>query len=405
MVMSNKLSTDGIRFSAVCFAILVAVTTFGVAATQPNDPKRADRGSENPGALELTIDGAPADAILGYLNLASVTIPSDKSMSDFRLRKIKLDGLKLEVSIGGSFAVQILRGSESWRIDGTVQPASSDSYEIDAKLTHNGVAAGQPKLIVHKGEPASIRVGGDVGENGFGAQFTFHGEVPVHGPGHMPGVADISYRRLTRIDYPQSAIVENAQGVVYIAVRVATDGSVADARVDSVLPVARTDLADAALNAVKAWTFNPLTVDGKSAASDTTVAVAFSLDPNKPLKVEPGVLDAIRISPPQAANDPAMTDTPASENVEYRRMKPPKYPVSAIKAHEQGRVVLKVHVDANGKPIEALIDKTEPSDLSSDLGDAAIAAAMQWQFNPAHKHGKAVDDWVSVPIDFSLQDL
>lgn len=216
---------------------------------------------------------------------------------------------------------------------------------------------------------------------------------------------DISYRRISRIDYPQSAIVENAQGVVYIAVRVAANGSVADARVDSVLPVARTDLADAALNAVKTWTFNPLTVGGKTAASDTTVAVAFSLDPKKPLAVQPGVLDAIRVTPPQQDDATAAADAPASENVESRLMQPPKYPVSAIKAHEQGKVVLKVHVDANGKPIEALVDKTDPPNLSSDLSDSAIAAAMQWQFNPAHKHGKAVDGWVSVPVDFSLQAL
>ncbi|MDE1962160.1 MAG: energy transducer TonB, partial [Xanthomonadaceae bacterium] len=35
--------------------------------------------------------------------------------------------------------------------------------------------------------------------------------------------------------------------------------------------------------------------------------------------------------------------------------------------------------------------------LSPKLGNAAIAAVMQWQFNPARKHGKAVDGWVHVP--------
>lgn len=217
-------------------------------------------------------------------------------------------------------------------------------------------------------------------------------------------VTDISYRRLTRIEYPQSAIDSNGQGVVYIGVRISVDGKVADAKVNSVMPVARTDLADAALAAVKTWTFDPRIVDGKPVASYTTVSVAFSLDPKKPLTVEPGVLDAIRVSPP-VTDSASAADRPATENVEFRLMHPPKYPAAAIKAHEQGEVVLKVHVDANGNPIEAAVDKTDPPELSPDLCNAAIAAVMQWQFNPARKHGKAADGWVHVPITFSLTEM
>lgn len=217
-------------------------------------------------------------------------------------------------------------------------------------------------------------------------------------------VTDVGFRRMTRIDYPQSAIDSRAEGVVYIGVHVTADGKVAGARANSVMPMARTDLADAALAAVRTWTFDPRKVDDKAVASDTTVSVAFSLDPNKPLTVEPGVLDAIRVSPPQAGR-PTAADAPASENVEYRRMHPPKYPVSAIKAKEQGDVVLKVHVDAQGNPVEAAVAKTIPPGLSPELGNASIAAVMQWKFNPARKHGKAVDGWVQVPITFSLRAL
>lgn len=220
-----------------------------------------------------------------------------------------------------------------------------------------------------------------------------------------PRVTDVSYRRLTRIDYPQSAIVSHGEGVVYVSVHVGVDGKVVEAKVNSVIPMARTDLADAALAAVKTWTFNPRVVDGKPVASDTTVSVAFSLDPNKPLAVEPGVLDAIRISPPQADPMTPAESVPASVNVESRQMHPPHYPAAAIKAHQQGEVMLKVHVDAQGNPIEAAVAKTDPPDMSADLSNAAIAAAMQWQFSPARKHGKAIDGWVNVPITFSLKEL
>lgn len=387
-------------FGGAFVAATIAAASFAVWAAQP--PQGAVAGKAVPmaqfaGVIEMTVDGAPPGTILdrakvAYVNLKQDTPPRDAILGDSSF------GLPFE----SPFEVAIRRGGETWTISGTVLPKSDGAFYVDATLVHNGSIAGHPQILVRAGEPGGIKVGdapaGAAG--GLSAQFTFH-----RGPGHEPGVTEVSYRRLTRIDYPQSATVANAQGVVYIAVHVAADGSVARANVDSVLPIARTDLADAALNAVKTWTFNPLTVDGKTAESDTTVAVAFSLDPNRPLKVVPGVLDAIRISPAPPADADAVTDTPASADVAFRRMHPPKYPASAIKAHEQGKVVLRVHVDANGKPIEALVDKTDPPNLSSDLGDAAIAAAMQWQFNPAHRHGKAVDDWVNVPVDFSLHEL
>jgi len=207
-----------------------------------------------------------------------------------------------------------------------------------------------------------------------------------------PRITGVSYRRMTRINYPQSAIAANAQGVVYIGAHVGADGKVVSAKVHSVMPMARTDLADAALAAVKDWTFDPRKVDGKAVASDTTIAIAFSLDPDKPLTVEPGVLDTIRVSP-------------ATENVEYRLTHPPHYPESAIKAKEQGDVILKVHVDAKGDPVEAKVAKTDPPGISSDLTDSAIAAVMQWKFHPRRDHDKAVDGWVNVPITFSLNEM
>lgn len=216
-----------------------------------------------------------------------------------------------------------------------------------------------------------------------------------------PRITGVSYRRMTRIDYPQSAIAANAQGVVYIAVHVGTDGKVASAKVNSVMPMSRTDLADAALAAVKNWTFDPRKVDGKAVVSDTTVAIAFSLDPNKPLAVEPGILDAIRVFPPQASLEPTVR-MPLSENVEFRNMHPPKYPAAALKAHKEGEVTLKVHIDAQGNPVEAVVVKTDPPDMSSEFGSASIAAAMQWQFDPVRKDGTSVAGWVLVPVTFSM---
>ena len=349
----------------------------------------------------LSVDGAPLDALWNSHSKGGYFMQHDpkKAPSNWNLGLIA----------GHPYLLEIQRSDETWDIDVTVRPAADHTFELESTLKHNGTVVGRPGLIARADESAAIKIGEDKDGKfrGFGAQFTFRdggdSAIPSPGTGSVPTEYE-SYRRITRIDYPQSAIVENAQGVVYIGVHIGADGKVVDAKVSSVMPMARTDLADAALAAVKNWTFNPRIVGGKAVASDTTVSVAFSLDPKKPLTVKPGVLDAIRVSP-QNDDAPTAADAPASENVEYRRKFPPRYPAAAIKAGEQGEVVLKVHVDAKGNPVEALVDKTDPQNLSPDIGNAAIAAVMQWKFNPAHRRGKAVDDWVHVPITFSLTEL
>ena len=365
----------------------------------------------------LSVDGAPLDALWNSHSKGGYFMQHDpkKAPSNWNLGLIA----------GHPYLLEIQRNDETWGIDVTVRPAADHTFELESTLKHNGTVVGHPRLIVEDGEPAAVQIGSSItvkdGEpvsaRGLKLDVTLHkvtdddvrgwrnktGGTLALDTGSAP-TENESYRRITRIEYPQSAIVENAQGVVYIGVHIGADGKVVDAKVSSVMPMARTDLAHAALAAVKNWTFNPRIVDGKAVAGDTTVSVAFSLDPKKPLTVAPGVLDAIRVSP-QNDDAPTAADAPASEKVEYRRKFPPRYPAAAIKAGEQGEVVLKVHVDAKGNPVEALVDKTDPQKLSPDIGNAAIAAVMQWKFNPAHRRGKAVDDWVHVPITFSLTEL
>lgn len=417
--MSKQSSHGGARrqFVVACFAFAAAMT-ISVAAAPQNAPEHARPVSKYSGTIELTIDGTPPGTTLAGAEIESMTLPLGKSMDDWRKDGLRLDELRLDLKIGAPFSAALRHGNENWRIDGRVDSCCDDTIVVDAALTHDGEAVRKYSLIVRQGELASLSFDGSnsiesatdwVGNPGSepakgpGMRFMFRADE--HLRGSIPGVSEVGYRRMTRIAYPASAIADGGEGVVYIGVHVAADGSVASANVDDVLPVARTDLADAALSAVRTWTFDPLVVDGKAAPSDTTVAIAFSLDPAKPLAVQPGVLNPVRVSPPQDDEFAGVADEPASENPRYRQMHPPKYPVSAIKAHEQGRVVLRVHLDRKGNPIEALVDKTDPSDLLPDLGDAAIAAVMQWQFNPAHRHGRPVSAWVNVPFDFKLHEL
>jgi TonB family protein len=100
------------------------------------------------------------------------------------------------------------------------------------------------------------------------------------------------------------------------------------------------------------------------------------------------------------STEPA-ADANASEAVSFRRQFPPIYPKASIAAKEQGTVVLKVRVLADGTPSDITIKK---STATPALDQAAIDAVQRWRFNPAIKDGKAVEGTVLVPVMFSLDE-
>ena len=106
-----------------------------------------------------------------------------------------------------------------------------------------------------------------------------------------------------------------------------------------------------------------------------------------------------RADMPKAAAAPA-----ATEDLSFRAMQPPHYPLAAVKAHQQGRVVLQVHVDERGTPRAAQVAESVPAEVAQVFSEASIAAAMQWRYNPATVDGKAAPGDVAVPIDYRLID-
>jgi TonB family protein len=72
-------------------------------------------------------------------------------------------------------------------------------------------------------------------------------------------------------DYPEAARPANLRGMIELYVVVGRDGSVVDVRALNGPEV----LAEAAMNAMRWWRFEPYRVDGKPAVVDTTVAMEF----------------------------------------------------------------------------------------------------------------------------------
>ncbi len=75
------------------------------------------------------------------------------------------------------------------------------------------------------------------------------------------------------------------------------------------------------------------------------------------------------------------------------------YPELAVRAGLEGKVWVKIWVDREGKAHKAEVLKS----TSEIFNEAALAAAMQFNFVPAYMNGGPVAVWVSIPFTFRLK--
>jgi len=91
--------------------------------------------------------------------------------------------------------------------------------------------------------------------------------------------------------------------------------------------------------------------------------------------------------------------TEATGNAAYLNNPPPDYPAFAQRQGWEGKVLLRVHVLASGKP-----DKVEIKQSSGrkTLDESALTAVRNWTFIPSKRGNAAIDGWATVPIEFKL---
>jgi protein TonB len=77
----------------------------------------------------------------------------------------------------------------------------------------------------------------------------------------------------------------------------------------------------------------------------------------------------------------------------------PEYPESSRAAHEQGKVMLLVEVDARGRPSNVQVAR---SSGFRNLDAAAVRTVHRWRFKPADVAGVPVADRIQVPVVFQL---
>jgi protein TonB len=128
------------------------------------------------------------------------------------------------------------------------------------------------------------------------------------------------------------------------------------------------------------------------------VNVAYALTPPPELTFEtdsitPPEVTTTAIAPPQAQS----ITPPMVEEIEYVRAPAPRYPPESQRGRERGTVVLRVLVDAVGRPAQIQI---EQSSGYARLDDAARVAVEKALFRPHEVNGVAQPAQVLIPIEF-----
>ena len=164
----------------------------------------------------------------------------------------------------------------------------------------------------------------------------------------------------------------------------------------------------------------PLVVDLLQAEPEQKPPEAKPLPVSKPQPIKqqpktkaPPLEATTSTAPAPAAPVAAQTETkptpaaPVSEPVsqarfdaDYLRNPPPHYPPLSRRMGEEGKVILRVSVNAQGSADSV---EVKTSSGSPRLDDAAVHTVKKWKFISAKRGDTPVQSWVLVPIIFKLE--
>jgi len=204
--------------------------------------------------------------------------------------------------------------------------------------------------------------------------------------------------------YPDSARKAGLQGEVVLQIIVDEHGYVTAAEVVRATPPGLFD--DAAARAIRQWRFEPARASGEPIKVRMGQRMSFSLKDVKSAQPPPPAPPAGRLQAPPPPPPPIKVreDTPiflAWETAPKIIEAPaPAYPDSARKAGLEGKVVLVIVVDEQGRVIEARVFRAEPPGV---FEQAALEAVREWRFEPALQRDKPIKVRLAQEVVFRLE--
>ncbi len=145
----------------------------------------------------------------------------------------------------------------------------------------------------------------------------------------------------------------------------------------------------------------PLPLPRRPSARAPVVVAA----PESPMSTPTAVTDPSPLPADAVAIDgPSVVDsTPArgaDVSLAYASRTALTYPKASMRNHEQGTVLLRVHVDREGRPTAIDLVRSSGHDR---LDRAARESVREWRFRPVQRNGIAVPASGLVPVAFSLE--
>lgn len=129
--------------------------------------------------------------------------------------------------------------------------------------------------------------------------------------------------------------------------------------------------------------------------------ISFTLPPLPPVPPLPSGAGEIGI--PRVADPPPHTPVFVGPQIDTRysgALQPP-YPPGKIRAEEEGVVVVRVRIGADGRVKE--VQKVEAAD-EAFYRATVEQATKRWRFKPATSDGKPVEGWRTMTVRFELDD-
>jgi TonB family protein len=194
--------------------------------------------------------------------------------------------------------------------------------------------------------------------------------------------------------YPEEARKKGLQGVVIIEAKIDESGKVVDIMVLKSVP----GLDPSAMDAVRQWEYEPMTIAGKAVKVVFTVTVKFALDKDKAKDAGVGIGAG---DMEQKLKEFEKGAVPCKDDIQPPRLikqVDPVYPEEARQKKIEGIVILSIKTDESGKVIDAMILRSIPG-----LDDAALSAVKQWIYEPLILDGKAVRALFTVTVRFQLK--
>ena len=142
----------------------------------------------------------------------------------------------------------------------------------------------------------------------------------------------------------------------------------------------------------------PTSQPTQTPAAPPTIAAAAPV--NAPVLATAPVAPVPSVVAVPAPSPPAKVDMPTTV-ADYQAKSPPVYPAMSKRMGEQGRVVLRVLIGADGVPQQAEVLQ---SSGHGRLDRAAAEAVMRWRYVPGKRGGVPETMWFQVPIEFKLEN-